>query len=82
MQLGEATDPSADTVVLLGGLAIPKMNIDVNEIKKVMDAITNPENRTIIGVCFMSIFQETGWSEVIDFDYILDSYMKITALEK
>ena len=82
MQIGESADPSADTVVLLGGLAIPKMKTDVNEIKKVIDEITNPDNRTIIGVCFMSIFQETGWTKVIDFDYLLDSYMKNTAMEK
>ncbi|MBC2699018.1 MAG: DUF2124 domain-containing protein [ANME-2 cluster archaeon] len=82
MQLGEPADPAADMVVLLGGLAIPKMNTDVNEIKKVIDDITNPDNRTIIGVFFMSIFQETGWTDVIDFDYLLDSHMKNTTLKK
>ncbi len=30
MQLGEKSDPSTDTVVLLGGLAMPKMEVDVN----------------------------------------------------
>ena len=38
--------------------------------------------RTIIGVFFMSIFEETGWTKVIDFDYLLDSHMKNTAMEK
>jgi len=82
MQLGDAADPTADTVVLLGGLAIPKMKTDVNEIKKIIDDITNPDNRTIIGVFFMSIFQETGWTKVIEFDYLLDSHMKNTTMEK
>ncbi len=82
MQLGDAADPTADTVILLGGLAIPKMKTDVNEIKKMIDDITNPDNRMIIGVFFMSIFQETGWTEIIDFDYLLDSHMKNTAMEK
>lgn len=82
MQLGEPADPAADMVVLLGGLAIPKMNTDVNEIKKVIDEITNPDNRMIIGVFFMSIFQEMKWTDVIDFDYLLDSHMQNTTLKK
>ncbi len=82
MQLGEPADPAADMVVLLGGLAIPKMNTDVNDIKKVIDDITKADNRMIIGVFFMSIFQETGWTDVIDFDYLLDSHMKNVTLEK
>jgi hypothetical protein len=82
MQLGEPADPAADMVVLLGGLAIPKMNTDVNDIKRVIDDITKPDNRTIIGVFFMSIFQEMGWTDVIDFDYLLDSHMKNTTLKK
>jgi len=82
MQLGEPADPAADMVVLLGGLAIPKMNTDVNEIKKIIDDITKADNRMIIGVFFMSIFQETGWTDVIDFDYLLDSHMKNATLKK
>jgi hypothetical protein len=82
MQMGELADPAADIVVLLGGLAIPKMNIDVNDIKRVIDDITDPDNRMIIGVFFMSIFQETGWTDVIDFDYLLDSHMKNVTLKK
>ncbi len=80
--MGELADPAADIVVLLGGLAIPKMNIDVNDIQRVIDDITNPDNRMIIGVFFMSIFQETGWTDVIDFDYLLDSHMKNVTLKK
>ena len=82
MQLGKPADPAADIVVLLGGLAIPKMNTDVNEIKRVIDEITNPDNRMIIGVFFMSIFQEMKWTDVIDFDYLLDSHMQNTTLKK
>ena len=82
MQLGEPADPAADIVVLLGGLAIPKMNTDVNDIKRVIDEITNPDNRMIIGVFFMSIFQEMKWTDVIDFDYLLDSHMQNTTMKK
>ena len=82
MQLGEIIDPSADTVVVLGGLAMPKIGVDVNKIKTIIDDITSPENRTIIGVCFMSIFEKEGWVDVIDFDHILNSHIKNTIMEK
>ena len=81
MQLGDDTNPSADTIVLLGGLAIPKMNIDVNDVKNVIEEISESRDRKVIGVCFMSMFQETGWINIIKFDYLLDSYMKITSME-
>ncbi|MCK5216928.1 MAG: DUF2124 domain-containing protein [Methanosarcinales archaeon] len=82
MQLGESTDPSCDTVVLLGGLAMPKMKMDVNKVKKVIEDITTTDKPLIIGVCFMSIFKESGWIDTIDFDYVIDSYIKNTTLEK
>lgn len=81
MQLGADTDPSADTIVLLGGLAMPKMNIDIQNVKALIEDISQPGDRTIIGVCFMSMFQEMGWTDQIEFDYLLDSYLKITSME-
>lgn len=80
MQLGDKTDPSADTVVLLGGLAVQEMNIQAHHVKKIVDDITTPDGRTIIGLCFMSIFQRRGWHNIIGFDIILDAYLKTNSL--
>ena len=79
MQLGEKTDPSADTVVLLGGLAMPKMEVDVNGLKELIDEVTSshPE-RQIIGVCIGGVFQKAGWDKQIDFDYLTDADMEVT----
>ncbi len=79
MQLGDKADPSADTVVLLGGLAMPKMGIDVNGLKGLIDDITagHPEKQ-ILGVCIGGVFQKAGWDRLIDFDYLVDADMEVT----
>lgn len=74
MQLGEPANPDADTIVLLGGLAIPKMNIDPQKIKILTDKLLeNADNKLIIGVCFQSIFIDQNWTDIIKFDYIIDA---------
>ena len=82
MQLGDEVDPSADTIVLMGGLAIPKMGIDPKAINEVVEKLLEgAENKLIIGFCFQSVFQEQKWPEYIDFDYILDSDLSVTVME-
>lgn len=79
MQLGEKADPYSDTVVLLGGLAMPKMCIDVNGMKKLIDEITDGHpDRQIIGFCIGGVFQKAGWDKLIEFDYLVDADMEVT----
>ena len=55
MQLGEKADPSSDTVVLLGGLAMPKMDgadvikelIKINPDVKIILVTANADNEII-----------------------------------
>ncbi|KCZ72773.1 hypothetical protein ANME2D_01207 [Candidatus Methanoperedens nitroreducens] len=79
MQLGKKANPSSDTVVLLGGLAMPKMGIDIDGLKKLIDDITDGyPARQIIGVCIGGVFQKACWDKLIDFDYIMDADMEVT----
>ena len=79
MQLGERADPSSDTVVLLGGLAMPKMEIDVSGLKELIDGITEGhKDRQVLGVCVGGVFQKAGWDKLIDFDYLVDADMGVT----
>ena len=74
MQLGDITDPSADTIVLLGGLAMPKIGVEPEKMKELIDALLQEaEKKLVIGVCFQSMFMEQKWPELIDFDYIIDA---------
>lgn len=82
MQLGETTDAHADTVVLLGGLAIPKIGIDPKTMSEmVARVLENAKQKLIIGICFQSIFEEQKWTEHINFDYIVDSDLSVDVIE-
>lgn len=74
MQLGDIADPSADTVVLLGGLAMPKIGVEPEKMKELVDGLLQEaEKKLVIGVCFQSMFMDQKWPELIDFDYIIDA---------
>ncbi|MCZ7405044.1 MAG: DUF2124 family protein, partial [Candidatus Methanoperedens sp.] len=68
-----------DTVVLLGGLAMPKMEVDVNGLMIMIDEITEGyPDRKIVGVCIGGVFEKAGWDKLIDFDYLIDGDMEVT----
>ena len=81
MQLGEATDAKADTVVLLGGLAMPKIGVKAEEAREIAARILEgQENGKIIGICFQSAFMQQEWDKVIKFDYIINAKIGIEVL--
>ncbi len=82
MQLSEKTDATADTAVILGGLAIPKMSVDVYALKSMVEDRILRGNGLLIGVCFMSIFEQQGWYDIIDFDYVIDTHADVKILKK
>ncbi|PWB54782.1 MAG: DUF2124 domain-containing protein [Candidatus Methanoperedenaceae archaeon] len=78
MQLGEKVDASADTVVLLGGLAMPKMEVDVRGLNTMIEEITRGHtDPQILGLCIGGVFQKAGWDKLIDFDYLMDADMEV-----
>jgi hypothetical protein len=69
LELGDPTDANADVVVVLGGMAMPKIGVSAEELK---DFLKKIKYKKLIGVCFMSIFEKSGWCQVIDFDYVMN----------
>ncbi len=68
----EVSDPhDSDVVVLLGGLSMPKYDVDVGELNALVDEILAEDGR-IIGVCFMDMFTKAAWLDKVDFDCIID----------
>lgn len=68
----EVSDPhDSDVVVLLGGLSMPKYDVDTDELNDLVDEIL-AENGKIIGVCFMDMFTKADWLDKVDFDCIID----------
>ena len=74
MKMGYLADPCADTIVLLGGLAIPGMGLEPDKVKGLVDDLLHDASESlVIGVCFQSIFTDQKWHEIIDFDFIIDA---------
>ena len=68
----ELYDPhKSDVVVLLGGLSMPKYDVDTNELMVLVNEILKEDGK-LIGVCFMNMFEKAGWLEKIDFDCVVD----------
>jgi hypothetical protein len=82
MQLGELTDSQADVIVLLGGLAMPKIGVSPEKAKEISRKVLEGSNKgKIIGICFQSAFMNQKWDEIIDFDYIISSDIAVKVLE-
>jgi hypothetical protein len=69
MELGEHIEVDSDVVVILGGMAMPKIGVGANELKAFLQDL---KYKKLIGVCFMSIFEKSGWCQIIDFNYIMN----------
>lgn len=68
----EVSDPhDSDVVVLLGGLSMPKYDVDTAELNELINEIL-AEDGKIIGVCFMDMFTKADWLDKVDFDCIID----------
>ncbi len=65
-----------DVVVIMGGLAMPKFGCTPEDVLKMMDEISVEQKPKIIGVCFMNIFERTGWTKKISFDVLIDTNME------
>ena len=68
----EVSDPhDSDVVVLLGGLSMPKYDVDTEEVNELVNEILK-EDGQLMGVCFMDMFTKAGWLEKVDFDCVID----------
>ena len=57
LELGEKSSFEADVVVILGGMAMPKIGVKPEEMK---NFLAKMKYKKLIGVCFMSIFEKSG----------------------
>ncbi len=69
LELGETTSADADVVVILGGMAMPKIGVKPEEMK---DFLTGMKYKKLVGVCFMSIFEKAGWCPALPFDFVMN----------
>jgi len=69
MELGGPASADADVVVVLGGMAMPKIGVTAGEMKAALSKI---KYKRLMGVCFMSIFEKAGWCEALPFDMVMN----------
>ncbi len=81
MEFGESTNPDADVVAVLGGLAMPKAKIKPAEINKIIKDILKKDGK-LIGLCYMDIFREYGWDQELNFDCIINGTLNGFILRK
>ena len=69
MELGGAASTQADVVVILGGMAMPKIGVKPEEMKEFLSKM---KYKKLIGVCFMSIFEKAGWCQALPFQSVMN----------
>jgi len=69
LELGSSVEANADVVVILGGMAMPKIGVKPEEMK---DFLADLKYKKLIGVCFMSIFEKPGWCQALPFDFVMN----------
>ena len=69
MELADPCVFDADTVVILGGMAMPKIGVKPEEMA---DFLSKMKYKRLLGVCFMSIFEKAGWCEALRFDSVMN----------
>ncbi|MDD1742979.1 MAG: DUF2124 domain-containing protein [Methanotrichaceae archaeon] len=69
LELGEEANADADVVVILGGMAMPKIGVSSEDMK---DFLSKLNFEKLIGVCFMGIFEKAGWCQNLNFDYVMN----------
>ncbi|MEM2097737.1 MAG: DUF2124 domain-containing protein [Methanothrix sp.] len=73
MELGDRCSPDADVLVVLGGMAMPKIGVSIEEMKQLLSKIPH---KSVMGVCFMGIFEKAGWCDRIEFDYVMNTIIE------
>lgn len=68
----EVSNPKdSDVVVLLGGLSMPKYDLNTDDLNDLINEIIKNDGK-IIGVCFMDMFTKANWLDKVNFDSIID----------
>ena len=74
-QIGERVVLEDSAVfVLMGGLSMPASNITVQDAEAFIKKY-NPIS--ILGICFMSMFEKTGWTARVSFDLLIDATVTV-----
>jgi len=57
-------------IVIMGGLSMPNVPVKAEQVKAVAD---KHADATVIGICFMHMFEKAGWLNTVSFDCLIDA---------
>jgi hypothetical protein len=57
-------------LVIMGGLAMPNVPVTVNDAKAML---AGHKDSSVIGVCFMNMFEKANWMKEISFELLIDA---------
>jgi hypothetical protein len=74
MELGKLVRPDADVVVILGGMAMPKIGVTIGEMTAILQKV---QHKKLIGISFMGILAQAGWlsTQTFSFDYVMNTIL-------
>jgi len=68
-------------VVVLGGLSMPISPVDKDDVRSFIQQVLLPEG-TVVGISFMNMFEQVGWTSALPFDYVIDATIDPVRVEK
>lgn len=78
MQAKEGSVVKPALIVLMGGLAMPGVPVTIEEAK----AVVSKHGVPVAGVCFMSMFEKSGWLAEISFELLIDAMIDPVTITK
>lgn len=78
IQTGDPVDVKPEVIVLMGGLAMPGVPVTAEEGK----AVVSRHGVPVAGVCFMNMFERSGWCDQIPFEMMIDATINPVTITK
>ena len=72
---------TARVVVVLGGLAMPISPVSRDDVSLFLERVLQPGG-SVIGVSFMNMFEQVGWTSAISFDFVIDATIDPVRVEQ
>lgn len=81
VELGEVNPGRVDVLVLLGGLSMPGIGSDIEDVKELVGKALKDEGK-LMGLCYMDMFRKAGWYDLLDFDCVINADIEGFVLRK
>jgi len=82
IQFGDLIDiTKARVVVVLGGLAMPISPVSCDDVSLFLQRVLLPGG-SVIGVSFMNMFEQVGWTSAIPFNFLIDATIDPVRVEQ